>query len=69
MGGRSGASIQLVIGGLLLLTGAVWILQGTGVLGGSTMTDQTQWVVIGAITGAIGAVLAYRGLRARRELP
>ena len=69
MSGRGGATIQVVIGALIVLTGAVWMLQGIGVLGGSAMTDQSQWVVIGAIAVAIGAVLAYRGLKARRELP
>jgi len=69
MSGRSGATVQVVIGLLIMLTGAVWMLQGIGVLGGSAMTDQTQWVFIGAIAAAIGAALAYRGLKARRELP
>ena len=69
MSGRSGATIQVMIGVLIVLTGAVWILQGAGVLGGSAMSDQSHWVVIGAIAAAIGAVLTYRGIRARRELP
>ena len=69
MSGRSGATIQAVIGVLIVLTGAVWMLQGVGVLGGSSMSDQSQWAVIGAVVAAVGGVLAYRGLRARRELP
>ena len=54
---------------LIGLTGAVWMLQGAGVLGGSAMSDQSQWVVIGAVAAAIGFVLAYRGLKARRDAP
>ena len=67
--GRAGATLQLLIGVLVLAMGAVWMLQGTGVLGGSTMSDQSLWVIIGAIAATAGAALACRGLTARRGPP
>lgn len=42
---------------VLILLGAVWILQGIGVLPGSFMTGQTQWAVAGALSAAIGVGL------------
>jgi hypothetical protein len=46
-----------VIAILLILVGAVWILQGENVLGGSLMTGQPQWAVYGALVAVVGIVL------------
>ncbi|MEZ4503089.1 MAG: hypothetical protein R3C39_10730 [Dehalococcoidia bacterium] len=57
----------LFVGGLLLVViGAVWSLQGQGLLGGSSMTDDRRWLAIGAVTIILGALMAYRGTRADR---
>ena len=47
--------IRRAIAIVLLAVGAVWVLQGVGVLGGSFMTGQAVWAVIGAacIVGGI----------------
>ena len=50
-----------VIGGLLILAGAVWILQGVNILPGSFMTGDPQWTINGAITVVIGIVLILFG--------
>ena len=42
------------LGVLLLLLGALWLLQGVGVIPGSFMTGQTQWAVYGAIAAVTG---------------
>jgi hypothetical protein len=34
-----------VLGALLILIGAIWILQGINVLAGSFMTGQLRWAV------------------------
>lgn len=47
-------------GVLLALTGAVWALQGAGVLGGSAMSDDSTWIVIGIPIAVAGALLAWR---------
>ena len=51
------------LGVLLLLLGALWLLQGVGILPGSFMTGQTQWAIYGAIAAITGVgllVLARR---------
>jgi hypothetical protein len=37
-----------VIGGLLFVTGAVWLGQGLGVIHGSSMSGSTFWAIVGA---------------------
>ncbi len=56
----------LVIGVLGVLIGIVWTLQGLNILGGSVMSGQTIWVVIGPIVAIGGLVLAVAGARAGR---
>jgi hypothetical protein len=41
--------IRLAIAIVLLLVGLVWIGQGTGLLGGSAMSNQTVWAVVGVV--------------------
>jgi hypothetical protein len=57
----------LIPGVILLLLGLVWTLQGAGVLGGSVMTGQRQWLVIGLVVAVAGLVLGYLGLGARAQ--
>lgn len=45
---------------VLSLAGVVWALQGAGLIGGSGMTGEGQWLVIGIIVGALGLGLLYR---------
>jgi hypothetical protein len=59
----------LVLGILLVLAGAVWTLQGLGVLGGSSMSNDTKWAVIGPIVAVAGLILALVGGRARSRRP
>jgi hypothetical protein len=56
-------TLSLVIGGIAILAGAVWILQGAGVLPGSFMTGQRMWLIIGIVVATIGLALAYNGIR------
>jgi hypothetical protein len=58
--------ILLLVGGaVLVLAGAVFTLQGLNVLGGSAMSGNSLWVVLGPVIAAVGAFLVARGLRAR----
>jgi len=50
-----------VVGGLLILGGSVWVLQGVNILPGSFMTGQIQWAVNGGIAIAIGIGLILFG--------
>jgi len=54
---------SLILGAIAILVGAVWILQGSGVLPGSFMTGQRMWLVIGIIVAIVGLALAYNGIR------
>jgi hypothetical protein len=56
-------TLSLVIGAIAILAGAVWILQGSGVLPGSFMTGRRMWLIIGIIVGIVGLALAYNGIR------
>ena len=55
-----------IFGALLVLLGAVWILQGINVLPGSFMTGQIQWAIYGALALIAGCVLL---IVARRQRP
>ena len=61
--------VRLVIGVVLLLIGIVWIGQGIGAIGGSFMTGEAVWAVIGAVAVLFGLVLLRGALRARGNGP
>jgi hypothetical protein len=54
-----------VVGILLVVIGAIWILQGINVLPGSFMTGQMQWAVYGglAVVAGLGALFAANRAR------
>lgn len=54
----------VIVGGLLVLAGITFGLQGMGVLGGSAMSGKTLWAVLGPVIAVVGVVLVIRGLRA-----
>ena len=49
--------IRGIIGMLLCLAGAVWILQGLDILHGSVMSGRGGYTVLGAVVLALGAAL------------
>ena len=46
-----------ILGGVLIVIGFVWFLQGINVLPGSFMTGQIRWAVYGGIAVAAGVAL------------
>jgi hypothetical protein len=54
-----------VVGLILSLTGAVWTLQGIGILKGSFMTGSAVWLWIGVACLVVGVPMALAGLRTR----
>ena len=48
-----------IVGAVMALVGAVWLLQGIGLLRGSVMTGQSLWVVVGAAALLVGGALLY----------
>jgi hypothetical protein len=55
--------LRTIAGLALLLLGLVWVLQGSGLLGGSFMTGQSQWLYIGIVVAIIGAGIIVTGRR------
>lgn len=53
----------MVVGSLMLVLGLVWTLQGLNVLGGSAMTGNTVWAVVGPIVAIAGVVIVGLGVR------
>ena len=58
-----------IAGGLLMLIGCVWFLQGLGLLQGSPMTGQIRWAVIGgaAAVAGLGVLVAANRRRPDRK--
>lgn len=61
--------VLIAVGVLLVLVGVLWTLQGLGVVGGSAMSGQTMWAIIGPVVVVVGAVLGWRGLGPRGPVP
>lgn len=60
--------IALIVVGLFLAAmGALWALQGVGLVGGSPMTGQTKWLYIGIVVLLAGIALAAWALRIARR--
>jgi hypothetical protein len=59
--------VLLIVGGLMILMGGVWLLQGIGILPGSFMTGQMFWAVMGAVFMAVGGLLVLAGFRLNRR--
>lgn len=48
---------------MLIVLGLVFTFQGLGYLGGSAMTGQTLWAVLGPVIALVGLVLLVVALR------
>jgi hypothetical protein len=55
-----------VLGGVFLVVGVIWLGQGVGLIGGSFMTGEAVWAVIGGGCIVVGAFLVRTGFRWRR---
>ena len=58
--------VLIVVGGLAVLIGALWIGQGSGVIPGSFMTGDRTWLGIGLAVACVGVVLVYIALQRPR---
>jgi hypothetical protein len=54
---------RLAISIVLLLVGLVWIGQGTGLIGGSAMSSQSIWALIGVVLVVAAAGVAWTARR------
>ncbi len=53
-------------GGVLLLIGIIWLLQGINILPGSFMTGQLFWAFAGAVCILVGGGLMFLSVRRPR---
>ena len=54
---------RLAIGLVLALIGLVWLGQGSGLVGGSTMSGSSFWAIVGIMLLVVGAVVVLREVR------
>ncbi len=54
--------VKNVVGGIMVLLGGVWFLQGINVLPGTFMRGSTLWTVIGALVllAGLGVLTSFR---------
>ena len=55
--------VMLIVAAVLIVIGVVWALQGLGVMGGSAMSGNSMWAVIGPIVMVVGIVVGLVALR------
>jgi hypothetical protein len=63
MKSRTSRTVILIIGGLAVLVGGVWIGQGAGLIKGSFMTGSPTWLAIGVLCLVIGVFLIFLAVR------
>ncbi|CAB4714239.1 MAG: hypothetical protein F2667_08520 [Actinobacteria bacterium] len=63
---KPAASPFLALGVVLIFLGLLFTGQGIGWIGGSSMTDDTTWAVIGPFVALAGVVLVASALRMGR---
>ena len=55
-----------ILGGLLIVVGTIWILQGVNILPGSFMAGQIAWAWRGGAAAVVGILLLVLVNRKRR---
>lgn len=60
---KRGFIVAFAVGVIVALFGAIWGLQGFGVLEGSPMSNTTTWSVIGPLTALAGIAIAVYSWR------
>lgn len=60
--------LRNAVGVVLLVIGAVWVLQGANVLTGSAMSGRGQWLVVGVLMVIAGLALLWWNRRTGRAV-
>ena len=55
--------VLITVGVLVIIVGAVFTFQGLGIIGGSAMTGNSIWAILGPIVALAGIALVVYGLR------
>ena len=59
-------SLRYLIAAVLILVGGIFLGQGLGFIGGSRMTNDPFWAIVGAVMILVGAAVLFATWRARR---
>ncbi len=59
--------VLIGVGGVVAVLGLLFLLQGSGLVHGSPMTDDHFWIWAGAVIAVVGIVLLTLGLRTVRR--
>jgi hypothetical protein len=57
----------VIVGLMLDFVGAIWLLQGLNILGGSPMTGDPIWAIAGLVALALGITAGVLALRSGTE--
>ena len=58
--------VWIILGVVAVALGVLWTLQGLDMVGGSAMSGNSTWAIIGPIVAVIGLLLLLFGARKRR---
>jgi hypothetical protein len=58
--------LRVGVGLLMVVVGVVWTGQGLGIIGGSVMSGEPLWAVVGPVVALLGAGLAVTASRRPR---
>ncbi|WP_460842406.1 hypothetical protein [Nocardioides marmoraquaticus] len=62
-----GRVVALAAAALLVVVGGLWTFQGLGYVGGSAMTGESFWAVVGPVVAGFGVALGFVALRGPRS--
>ena len=62
---RSG--VLAAVGVIVTIAGLIWALQGFGVIGGSFMSGDSVWAIVGPVVAAAGLVITAIAVRRARS--
>lgn len=57
--------LGIALGVLMALMGGLWTLQGLDVIGGSAMSGESLWAIVGPIVAGLGVALVIVSARRR----
>ena len=64
-----GRALGLSVAGAMVLVGVLWTGQGLGWIGGSSMSGQSFWAIVGPIVAGLGVGLAISIIGRSRRGP
>jgi hypothetical protein len=54
-------NLLVLVGVVLVIAGVIWALQGFGVIGGSFMSGDSVWAIVGPVVAVLGLVIGLAG--------